>query len=55
MFGTRYGNRVEEEIKWAGREIQGTFTDIEMLQKGDVPSKELEPYIKRYIDKCLKK
>ena len=55
MFGTKYGKRVEEEVKWAGRELQGTFTDIEMLQKGDVPSKELEPYIKRYIDKCLKK
>jgi biotin synthase-like enzyme len=55
MFGTRYGKRVEDEVKWAGRELQGTFTDIEMLQKGDVPSKELEPYIKRYINKCVKK
>ena len=27
MFGTKYGKRVEEEVKWAGRELKGTFTD----------------------------
>jgi biotin synthase-like enzyme len=53
MFGTRYGKRVEEEVRWAGRELQGTFTDFEILQKGEVSNKKIEPYIKRYIDKCL--
>ena len=33
MFGTRYGKRVEEEVIWAGRELKGTFTDLEMLQE----------------------
>jgi biotin synthase-like enzyme len=53
MFGTRYGKRVEEEVRWAGRELQGTFTDFEMLQKAEVNNKKIDPYIKRYIDKCL--
>jgi len=55
MFGTRYGKRVEEEVKWAGRELIGTFSDMELLKNGRIPSKELEPFIKRYIDKCVKK
>ena len=53
MFGTRYGKRVEEEVLWAGRELEGTFTDIEALQRGNIPNKNLEPFIKRYVDKCL--
>ncbi len=53
MFGTRYGKRVEEEVHWAGRKLQGTFTDFDKLLKGPSPRKELEPFIKRYIDKCL--
>ncbi len=53
MYGTRYGKRVEEEVLWAGRELEGTFTDIEALQKGEVRDKNLEPFIKRYIDKCV--
>jgi biotin synthase-like enzyme len=52
MFGTRYGKRVEEEVHWAGRNLKGTFTDFDMLLNGP-PAGELEPYIKRYIDKCL--
>jgi len=55
MFGTRYGKRVEEEVKWAGRELKGTFSDIGLLKKGKIPSEELEPFIKRYIDRCVKK
>jgi biotin synthase-like enzyme len=55
MFGTRYGKRVEEEVLWAGRELQGTFTDIDILQKGDVSNKDLKPYVKQYIDRCLRK
>ncbi len=55
MFGTRYGKRVEDEISWSGRELQGTFTDIEKLQIGEVNDKKLEPHIKRYIDRCVNK
>jgi len=54
MFGTRYGKRVEEEVKWSGRKLKGTFTDTQKLLKGESKEK-LEPFIKRYIDMCLKK
>ncbi|MEN4006673.1 MAG: radical SAM protein [Methanobacteriaceae archaeon] len=54
MFGTRYGKRVEDEVYWAGKELIGTFTDFEMLKKGDFQNTAIEPYIKRYIDRCLK-
>ncbi|MBF4475497.1 radical SAM protein [Methanobacterium formicicum] len=52
MFGTRYGRRVEEEVEWAGRDLQGTFTDTSCLE-GESPCSELEPYLKRYIKSCL--
>ncbi len=52
MFGTRYGRRVEEEVHWAGRKLQGTFTDHACLD-GESPSVELEPFLKRYIKSCL--
>ena len=55
MFGTRYGKRVEEEVLWAGRKLEGTFTDLESLQTGNIPDKNLEPFIKRYVDKCINK
>ncbi len=54
MFGTNYGRRVEEEVIWAGRKLEGTFTDLNYLLKGESPYQELEPFIKRYIDKCLR-
>ncbi|MGZ7095345.1 MAG: radical SAM protein [Methanobacterium sp.] len=54
MFGTRYGKRVEEEVHWTGRELIGTFTDFEKLTKSEIDDPEIEPYIKRYVDKCLK-
>jgi biotin synthase-like enzyme len=54
MFGTNYGRRVEEEVKWAGRELKGTFTDFNQLQMSKSHLPYLEPFIKRYIDKCLK-
>lgn len=55
MFGTKYGKRVEEEVKWAGRDLKGTFTDKNMLgpQKSEV-SPELDKFIKRYIKESLK-
>ncbi len=54
MYGTNYGRRVEDEVKWAGRELIGTFTDLNRLKNGKIPSPDLEPFIKRYIDKCIK-
>ncbi len=54
MFGTNYGRRVEEEVKWTGRELKGTFTDLDRLKMGESPYPELEPFIKRYVDKCFK-
>ena len=55
MFGTKYGKRVEEEVKWAGRNLKGTFTDKNMLgpQKSEV-SPELDKFIKRYVKESLK-
>ncbi|WP_369829835.1 radical SAM protein [Methanobrevibacter sp. 87.7] len=55
MFGTKYGKRVEEEVKWAGRELQGTFTDKNKLgpEKSEYNNK-LDKYIKRYIKESLK-
>lgn len=52
MFGTRYGKRVEEEVHWAGRKLEGTFTDHTCLD-GESPNSELEPFLKRYIKSCL--
>jgi len=54
MFGTRYGKRVEEEVYWAGKELVGTFTDIDALTKSKAKNPELEPFIQRYINKCIK-
>ena len=55
MFGTKYGKRVEEEVKWAGRELKGTFTDKTKLgpEKSDVSS-DLDKFIKRYVKESLK-
>ncbi|WP_424354271.1 radical SAM protein [Methanobacterium sp. MBAC-LM] len=54
MFGTRYGKRVEQEVYWAGRELVGTFTNIDALTKSTSKNPELEPFIQRYINKCIK-
>lgn len=53
MFGTRYGKRVEEEVRWAGRKLRGTFTDTERLMTGRSYPK-LDPFIERYVKGCLK-
>ena len=55
MFGTKYGKRVEEEVKWAGRQLKGTFTDKTKLgpKKSEV-SPELDKFIKRYVKESLK-
>lgn len=54
MFGTRYGKRVEEEVYWAGKKLIGTFSDFDKLQEIKEIDPQLEPFIKRYIDKCIK-
>lgn len=55
MFGTKYGKRVEEEVKWAGRSLKGTFTNKEMLgpKKSEI-SPDLDKFIKRYVKESLK-
>ena len=55
MFGTKYGKRVEEEVKWAGRDLKGTFTDKSKLgeEKSEV-SPDLDKFIKRYAKESLK-
>ncbi len=55
MFGTKYGRRVEEEVKWTGRQLKGTFTDKSKLgdKKSDV-SPDLDKFIKRYVKESLK-
>ena len=55
MFGTKYGKRVEEEVKWTGRELKGTFTDNAQLgPKHSEVSPDLDKFIKRYIKESLK-
>ena len=55
MFGTKYGKRVEEEVKWAGRELKGTFTDKTKLgeTKSEI-SPDWDKFIKRYVKESLK-
>ena len=55
MFGTKYGKRVEEEVKWSGRDIKGTFTDKNKLgpEKSEI-NPELDKFIKRYVKESLK-
>lgn len=55
MFGTKYGKRVEEEVKWAGRQLKGTFTDKAQLgPKQSEVSPDLDKFIKRYVKESLK-
>lgn len=55
MFGTKYGKRVEEEVKAAGRQLKGTFTDKTKLgpKKSEI-NPEWDKYIKRYVRESLK-
>jgi biotin synthase-like enzyme len=55
MFATKYGKRVEEEIKWTGRELKGTFTDKNKL--GNLKSEfnpDYDKHIEKYINESLK-
>ena len=44
-----------EEVKWAGRDIKGTFTDKNKLgsEKSEI-NPELNKFIKRYVKESLK-
>lgn len=55
MYGTKYGKRVEEEVKWAGKVLQGTFTDLNRLKCDEFSNKVLEPHVDQYIRRCLGK
>ncbi len=59
MFGNRFGRKVEEEIVAAGRQVQGTFTDMSRLNgelKANVFNRsEVEAALERYINKIHKK
>lgn len=52
MYGNRFGRRVEEEVKWADRNLVGSFSDMDLLTKGNNLRPELDPFIKRYVDMC---
>ncbi|MDR2545475.1 MAG: radical SAM protein [Methanobrevibacter sp.] len=55
IFGTKYGKRTEEEIKWTGRELKGTFTDKNRL--GSLKSQynpNYDKHIEKYIKESLK-
>lgn len=58
MFNSKYGRRVEDEVRWAGRELGGSFTDVGLLDVDWLSDREdkdvLEPFVKRYVDSCLK-
>ena len=43
MFGTRHGRKVEEEVRHAGRELLGTFSDLEVLRGGRALEPERDP------------
>ncbi|MDR0912063.1 MAG: radical SAM protein [Methanobrevibacter sp.] len=50
MFGTKYGKRVEEEVKFTGRSLKGTFTDYNKLGENKSSyNKNLDKFIERYI------
>lgn len=51
MFGSRYGKRVEDEVQWSGRELQGTFTDFNSLEESERSYQDLEPFIQKYIER----
>ncbi|WP_455645338.1 radical SAM protein [Methanosphaera sp.] len=52
MYGNRFGKRVEEEVYWAGKNLKGSFSDMDLLTQGNNLRPELDPFIQRYIDMC---
>jgi len=58
MFGNKYGRKVEEEVKYAGRKLKGTFTDVNKLLSPMKEDKIFEmpkkiPEIREEIDKMV--
>jgi len=58
MFGNRYGRKVEEEVKYAGRKLKGTFTDVNKLLSPVEEDKIFKmpkkfPEIREEIDKMV--
>lgn len=43
MFGSRYGRKVEEEVKFANRKLLGTFSDLNVLKGTKKLEKERTP------------
>ncbi len=43
MFGNRYGKKVEEEVKFTGRTLLGTFTDMDILTGKKTLEKKKDP------------
>lgn len=52
MYGNRFGRRVEEEVRWADKNLVGSFSDMERIKGNDPLRPELDPFIQRYIDMC---
>lgn len=52
MYGNRFGKRVEEEVRWADKNLKGSFSDMSLLKKENHLRPELDPFIQRYIDMC---
>ena len=49
MFGNRYGRKLEEEVKFAGRKLKGTFTDMTRLENLKTNDEEINKEIKKYL------
>lgn len=57
VVGTRYGKKIEEEVKFAGRKLKGSFTDLKKLER--IKDKIEDERVKRefliYIEQIKKK
>jgi len=49
MFGNKYGKKVEEEVKFAGRKLKGTFTNVKLLENIKSSDEEVDNEIKKYL------
>lgn len=68
IIGNRYGKKIEEEVRAAGRRLKGTLTDITKLNNASIEERkfgqphrfieikpEFERMVKDYIDKIIKR
>jgi len=49
MFGNRYGKKLEEEVKFAGRKLKGSFTNKKLLENIKTNDEEVGREIKKYL------